>query len=140
MTEDAKRAARLEKKLKVLLGGYQVIQTVYLYRSLVQGKLNFHCLVYCFVLIQSRSLALNKQISDLHDQLDQCRIESVTFDMLRKQEKHAIPRRMAVRLLFSLPQLCVKKNLTRRLLQAWLRVVTFLLHIYHSNKSFIPTE
>lgn len=66
MTEDAKRAARLEKKLKVLLGGYQ-----------------------------SRSLALNKQISDLHDQLDQCRIESVTFDMLRKQEKHAIPRRMA---------------------------------------------
>ncbi|XP_066924379.1 cell division cycle 5-related protein-like [Clytia hemisphaerica] len=66
MTEDAKRAAKSEKKLKVLLGGYQ-----------------------------SRAIALNKQISDLHDQLEQSRIQCDTFDMLKKQEKHAVPRRLA---------------------------------------------
>lgn len=30
MTEDAKRAAKIEKKLKVLLGGYQVGMILYL--------------------------------------------------------------------------------------------------------------
>ena len=65
MMEDAKKAARIEKKLKVLMGGYQ-----------------------------SRAIALNKQIQDLHDQLIQCRIECETFNMLRKQETHAIPRRL----------------------------------------------
>ena len=29
MTEDAKRAAKIEKKLKVLLGGYQVQRAIY---------------------------------------------------------------------------------------------------------------
>ena len=31
MTEDAKRAAKIEKKLKVLLGGYQVQRAIYHY-------------------------------------------------------------------------------------------------------------
>lgn len=31
MTEDAKRAAKIEKKLKVLLGGYQVQRAIYYY-------------------------------------------------------------------------------------------------------------
>lgn len=66
MTEDAKRAAKIEKKLKVLLGGYQ-----------------------------SRAISLNKQISDLHEQIDQCHIEAETYNMLKKQEQHAIPRRIA---------------------------------------------
>lgn len=66
MTEDAKRAAKIEKKLKVLLGGYQ-----------------------------SRAISLNKQISDLYEQIDQCHIEAETYNMLKKQEQHAIPRRIA---------------------------------------------
>ena len=65
MMEDAKKAQRLEKKLKVLLGGYQ-----------------------------SRAIALSKQVQDLHEQLMQCRIESETFTMLRDQETGAIPRRL----------------------------------------------
>lgn len=65
MMEDAKKAARLEKRLKVLLGGYQ-----------------------------SRAIALSKQIQDLHDQLIQCHIECDTFDMLQTQETQAIPRRL----------------------------------------------
>jgi len=65
MTEEAKRAAKIEKKLKVLLGGYQ-----------------------------ARAVGLSKQIGDMHDQLDQLRIEADTFQLLSTQEHHAIPRRM----------------------------------------------
>merc|ERR1712150_130532 len=65
MTEEAKKAAKHEKKLKVLLGGYQ-----------------------------SRALGLNKQISELYDQLEQLRVEGETFDVLAQQERSAIPRRI----------------------------------------------
>lgn len=51
---------------------------------------------YFLLVFQSRAIALNKQIADLHDQLEQSRIQCETFDMLRKQEKHAIPRRLTV--------------------------------------------
>ncbi|XP_047128533.1 cell division cycle 5-related protein isoform X1 [Hydra vulgaris] len=66
MTEDAKKATKLEKRLKLLLGGYQ-----------------------------SRAVGLSKQISDLHDQIEQSRIEAETFEMLHKQELHAVPRRIS---------------------------------------------
>lgn len=65
MTEDAKRAAKIEKKLKVLLGGYQ-----------------------------SRSVGLTKQISDLYEQIEQVHIEKETFRSLRDHELRAIPKRV----------------------------------------------
>ncbi|XP_062863914.1 cell division cycle 5-like protein [Trichomycterus rosablanca] len=64
MTMEAKRAAKMEKKMKILLGGYQ-----------------------------SRSMGLIKQLSDLWDQVEQANMELHTFDELKKQEDLAIPRR-----------------------------------------------
>lgn len=65
MTRDAKHAAKLEKKLKILLGGYQ-----------------------------SRAQGLMKQLNDLSDQLEQTYLELKTFEDLRQHEIGAIPKRM----------------------------------------------
>ncbi|XP_015772180.1 PREDICTED: cell division cycle 5-related protein-like [Acropora digitifera] len=65
MTEDAKRAAKIEKKLKVLLGGYQ-----------------------------SRGVGLTKQINDLYEQVEQAHTEKETFRSLREHELRAIPKRL----------------------------------------------
>ncbi|KAL7873074.1 hypothetical protein AOLI_G00121450 [Acnodon oligacanthus] len=64
MTTEAKRAAKMEKKMKILLGGYQ-----------------------------SRAMGLMKQLSDLWDQVEQAHVELHTFQELKKQEDMAIPRR-----------------------------------------------
>ncbi|KAL1257438.1 hypothetical protein QQF64_010682 [Cirrhinus molitorella] len=64
MTTEAKRAAKMEKKMKILLGGYQ-----------------------------SRAMGLLKQLSELWDQVEQANMELHTFEELKKQEDHAIPRR-----------------------------------------------
>ena len=48
-------------------------------------------------ILQARAVGLSKQIGDMHDQLDQLRIEADTFQLLSTQEHHAIPRRMEVR-------------------------------------------
>lgn len=64
MTAEAKRAAKMEKKMKILLGGYQ-----------------------------SRSMGLLKQLSEVWDQLEQANLELHTFMELKKQEDLAIPRR-----------------------------------------------
>ncbi|XP_012693557.1 cell division cycle 5-like protein [Clupea harengus] len=64
MTMEAKRAAKMEKKMKILLGGYQ-----------------------------SRAMGLVKQLSDLWDQVEQAHMELRTFGELKKQEDLAIPRR-----------------------------------------------
>lgn len=64
MTTEAKRAAKMEKKMKILLGGYQ-----------------------------SRSMGLLKQLSELWDQVEQAHVELHTFQELKKQEDFAIPRR-----------------------------------------------
>lgn len=64
MTTEAKRAAKMEKKMKILLGGYQ-----------------------------SRSMGLLKQLSELWDQVEQANTELHTFQELKKQEDQAIPRR-----------------------------------------------
>lgn len=50
MTTEAKRAAKMEKKLKILLGGYQ-----------------------------SRAMGLIKQLNDLWDQIEQAHLELRTF-------------------------------------------------------------
>ncbi|MBN3309106.1 CDC5L protein, partial [Amia calva] len=64
MTTEAKRAAKMEKKMKILLGGYQ-----------------------------SRAMGLMKQLSDLWDQVEQANLELRTFEELKKHEDMAIPRR-----------------------------------------------
>ncbi|XP_064627229.1 cell division cycle 5-like protein [Lineus longissimus] len=65
MTKEAKRAAKLEKKLKILLGGYQ-----------------------------SRAQGLIKQLHTLYEQVEQANIELNTFDNLRQHEIGAIPKRL----------------------------------------------
>ncbi|KAK6635552.1 CDC5 cell division cycle 5-like protein [Polyplax serrata] len=65
MTREAKRAAKMEKKLKVLTGGYQ-----------------------------TRAQALIKQAQDLYDQIEQAHLELSTFKFLQRQEEAAIPRRI----------------------------------------------
>ncbi|XP_041105804.1 cell division cycle 5-like protein [Polyodon spathula] len=64
MTMEAKRAAKMEKKMKILLGGYQ-----------------------------SRAMGLIKQMNDLWDQIEQANLELHTFEELKKHEDTAIPRR-----------------------------------------------
>ena len=65
MTKEAKKAAKTEKKLKILTGGYQ-----------------------------SRAAGLIKQLNDAAEQLEQGRLEMVTFDKLKQNETNAIPRRL----------------------------------------------
>ncbi|XP_013401217.1 cell division cycle 5-like protein [Lingula anatina] len=65
MTREAKHAAKIEKKLKILLGGYQ-----------------------------SRAQALMKQLHDLTEQVEQTFIEKQTFSHLRQHEVGAIPKRL----------------------------------------------
>jgi len=67
MTREAKRAAKTEKKLKILTGGYQ-----------------------------SRAAGLIKQLNDQAEQLEQSRLELATFDQLKISETAAIPRRLAM--------------------------------------------
>ncbi|XP_047351053.1 cell division cycle 5-like protein isoform X1 [Vespa velutina] len=65
MTGEAKRAARMEKKLKVLTGGYQ-----------------------------TRAQVLIKQLHDLCEQIEQAYLELSTFKFLQNQEEAAVPRRV----------------------------------------------
>ncbi|XP_043486424.1 cell division cycle 5-like protein, partial [Polistes fuscatus] len=65
MTGEAKKAARMEKKLKVLTGGYQ-----------------------------TRAQVLIKQLHDLYEQIEQAHLELSTFKFLQNQEEAAVPRRI----------------------------------------------
>ncbi|XP_041352157.1 cell division cycle 5-like protein [Gigantopelta aegis] len=65
MTKDAKQAAKMEKKLKILLGGYQ-----------------------------SRAQGLMKQFHDQYEQIEQTFVELKTFENLRQHEIGAIPKRL----------------------------------------------
>lgn len=65
MAREAKKAAKMEKKLKILTGGYQ-----------------------------SRAQALIKQLQDYYEQIDQANLELNTFQFLEEQEKAALPRRV----------------------------------------------
>jgi len=64
MTQDATRAAKMEKKLNVVLGGYQ-----------------------------ARSQVLKKQILEAFDELESANTEYQSFSNLRISESEAIPRR-----------------------------------------------
>ncbi|GFX99235.1 cell division cycle 5-like protein [Trichonephila clavipes] len=65
MTKEAKRAAKIEKKLRILLGGYQ-----------------------------SRNQALIKQHQDLVEQVEQTHLELNTFKTLQELESLAITKRV----------------------------------------------
>lgn len=65
MTKEAKKAAKLEWKLKIKMGGYQ-----------------------------SRALMLIGQFNDLQDQIEKAFIELSTFKFLQKNEEIAIPKRI----------------------------------------------
>lgn len=67
MAKEAKRCSKMEKKLRVLTGGYQ-----------------------------NRAQALIKQFQELNDQHEQAHLELSTFKFLADQEKAAIPRRIEV--------------------------------------------
>nr|SVE74997.1 EOG090X02CC [Daphnia dolichocephala] len=65
MAREAKKAAKLEKKLRTLTAGYQ-----------------------------SRAQALHKQTQDVIDQVEAARIELDTYSFLKKHEDAAIPNRL----------------------------------------------
>lgn len=65
MAKEAKKAARMEKKLKILTGGYQ-----------------------------SRAQALIKQLNDAYENIDMANLELKTFKFLQEQEMNALPRRL----------------------------------------------
>jgi len=67
MTREAKKAAKLEKKLRTLTAGYQ-----------------------------SRAQALTKQTQDLVEQIEKARCELDAFKFLKKHENAAIPSRLEV--------------------------------------------
>lgn len=67
MSKEAKRAAKMEKKLRILTGGYQ-----------------------------SKAQNLFKQLHDLYEQIDKSHLELNTFKFLQEQEKIALPRRIQV--------------------------------------------
>jgi pre-mRNA-splicing factor CDC5/CEF1 len=65
MSREARKAAKLEKKLKIILGGYQ-----------------------------TRSQALVKLLHDQFEQLEQTYVEMKTFETLRQHEIGAMPKRL----------------------------------------------
>ncbi|KPJ18994.1 Cell division cycle 5-like protein [Papilio machaon] len=65
MAKEAKKCSKMEKKLRVLTGGYQ-----------------------------SRAASLIKQFGELQEQIEQANLELSTFRFLADQEKAAIPRRI----------------------------------------------
>ncbi|XP_076054718.1 cell division cycle protein 21 [Oratosquilla oratoria] len=66
MARQAKKAAKLEKKLKILLGGYQ-----------------------------ARAASLSASVQDAESQVETARLELSTFSFLKHMETTAIPRRLA---------------------------------------------
>ena len=65
MTTEAKRVAKMEKKIKNLPGGYQC-----------------------------SAMGLTKQLNDLWDQIEQAHLELCIFEELMKHEDSAIPCRL----------------------------------------------
>ena len=75
MTKEAKRAAKTEKKLKILTGGYQVLDN--------SSPHLFEKKTFYFHFSQSRAAGLIKQLTDAGEQLEQTRLELETFNQLK---------------------------------------------------------
>lgn len=67
MTKEAKKAAKIEKKLKIILGGYQ-----------------------------SRAASMTKQLAEAHELIEQLTIELETFKVLREHELKSMPSRVKI--------------------------------------------
>lgn len=67
MAREAKNCAKMEKKIRILTGGYQ-----------------------------ARAQGLVKHLQEIYDQTEQATLELSTFKFLAAQERAAIPRRMEV--------------------------------------------
>lgn len=65
MSREAKKATKMEKRLRILTGGYQ-----------------------------TKTQALMKQLEEIYEQTDQSMLELETFKFLAEQEKAALPRRI----------------------------------------------
>lgn len=65
MSKEAKKAAKLEQKLKITMGGYQ-----------------------------SRAQVLIKSLQDIYSQIENKQVELSTFDNIREHELNAIPKRI----------------------------------------------
>lgn len=104
MTREAKRAAKLEKKLKILLGGYQ-----------------------------SRSQDLMKQLQKVYDQIEQTDIEFKTFDNLRQHEIGAIPKRLESLTEDVSRQMDREKELQKRYAELQLRKEDLLHSLHHAH-------
>lgn len=100
----------MEKKLKILLGGYQ-----------------------------SRAMGLIKQLNDLWDQIEQAHLELRTFEELKKHEDAAIPRRLEVRFQNPIPEVRHRHLMEKMFLQgtssdlyslSWYQVFNALLKSY----------
>lgn len=97
MAREAKRCGKIEKKLKVLTGGYQVDDKNDI--STAQWALSF---CFFFSNLQARAQALIKLLQDTYDQIEQNNLSLSTFNFLAEQEKHAIPRRLEVNSIYFL--------------------------------------
>ena len=71
MSREAKKAGKLEQKLRILLGGYQ-----------------------------SKAQVMVKSLQDIYNQIESKQIELDTFEHIRNHELQAIPKRIEARILF----------------------------------------
>ena len=53
-------------------------------------------LQFCFSCRQARAGALSKQVSDIHEQVEQTEVERKTFQRLQEMEHCAVPKRLEV--------------------------------------------
>jgi len=65
MAKEAKKAAKLEQKMKIILGGYQ-----------------------------SKAQGLIKSVQEMNNQIESAHVELLTFENIRQQELAAIPKRV----------------------------------------------
>ena len=69
--KEAKKAGKLEQKLKILFGGYE-----------------------------SRATSLKKSYEEIINQVESAYVELLTFENIRQREINAIPRRIEVKIIF----------------------------------------
>lgn len=92
MAREAKRCGKIEKRLKILTSGYQVIfhfpfSLTYIFLYIYTNLIKF------LLLKQARAQAIVKQLNEIWDQIDQNSLALSTFKFLATQENSAIPQR-----------------------------------------------
>ena len=76
---------------------FQCVIVLLLVRSKYYGlKASVQLVDNCGVLLQSRSQTLQKQLQEMHEQIEQTVVEMKTFENLREHEVIAVPKRVEV--------------------------------------------